>query len=111
MLIEQLNKNNIPFKYEPSGNIKYPDKYYNDVTSLVRETIFNDLPSNRSIEYTSPQDRDKFINKLKESNIQYSIKHRDNGKWVIWEEKDSEKVKEITTLILHERMQELEKIH
>ncbi|MEJ1416998.1 MAG: hypothetical protein RPU91_07865 [Candidatus Sedimenticola sp. (ex Thyasira tokunagai)] len=109
MLMEQLTKKNIPFKRETSGNIQYPEKYYNEVTILVREIISSDLPANRSVNYFSPKDRDNFISKLKESNIPYSIKHRHDGEWVIWEDKDSEKVKRIAALVSSERKKEFEK--
>jgi len=98
-LIEKLKNNKIPFTHESSGNIRYPDKYYKDVNKWARETITNDLPENRSIQYVSTKDHISFINKLKSENISYSIKQRHNAKWIVWEEKDSYKVDKIKTLI------------
>ena len=95
LLIEALELNGIPHKLNSEGKITYSSEHDATVSSLLREVISNDLPSTNSVYYHSKAQRKEFIEKLKQNNINFVVKNRYNEEWVVWENSQTSKVKEL----------------
>ena len=100
-LIQELKKNNIPYKEINEGYVQFPKKYEKQVEELIHLVLQKiDMSQGPSMQFTNYNLANSFIKLLKKRNISYTVREinpKSNIYYihVIWDIKDDPVVQEI----------------
>jgi hypothetical protein len=97
MVIAQLDNNDIKYKIDKQGLIKYSKKDEDAVKKIIEDVFKKHTISKPNISFSDMQDRKLFLKELKKNNIPYEeIKNNTmNNVFILWEPTDDAKVQKI----------------
>lgn len=105
-LILELKKQKINYRIDDDGWIWYRLNQRNQFNYAVKQILNNYFVPETSTSYADAKIAELFKNKLEAQGIEYEIREQNNRIWIVWEQKDNEKVlkikNEIYQIILRE---------
>ena len=89
-----LTENNIPFRTDDEGYIRYP-KEYKEAVQKIKDNIDKSRTSEVGSKFDDEMSTAYFRKLLDERKITYRTETRDDGEWTFWRPENREQEQEI----------------
>ena len=98
-MTSRLDANNIKYKIDKDGMLKYYDRDIVEVQQ-IRSEVDKALNKGEVIRWSRPDELDLFIRVLDALNREYRMEQRDNGQWIRWYPENKAEARELPERVL-----------
>ena len=106
--IEMMQKENIWYKQKKNDKYEFRKKDFQRIQEIYADATNQIIPFGRSSGY-GPEMFEIMVKKLKSQGVPYKVTNYLGENWIIWEEEDQKRIKEIENMAKNELIETLMK--